>query len=69
MLSNLQYMPFFGWLGVISVLGIWVAVIIMQIARKQKKPKLRKWHVYIGGTSLVLATIHGFLALYQYLRF
>ncbi len=67
MLSNLQYLPFFGWLGVVGVLGIWTAVIIMQIARKKKKPKMRKWHVYIGGISLIIATIHGLWALSFYM--
>ncbi len=67
MLSNLQYLPFFGWLGVVGVIGIWIAVIIMQVARKQKKPKLRKWHVLIGAISLLIATVHGLWALSLYL--
>jgi len=63
LLSNLQYLPMFGWLGIVAVIGFWIAAIVMQVARKKRKPKLRKWHVYIAGLSLIIATVHGLWAL------
>ncbi len=62
----LQYMPLYGWLGVITLILFHVAAIIMAIARKKRKPRLRKYHVWLAASALVLATIHGIWAISLY---
>lgn len=63
---SLAYIPWFGWLGIASILGFYVSAAIIFIARKKRKPKLRKYHYFLAGTSLLGATIHGVYALTYY---
>ncbi len=62
----LRYVPFFGWIGIVTVFLFYAAVLIMYVAKKQRKPRLRKYHVWLASLALLLGTIHGIWALSFY---
>ncbi|ADN02430.1 hypothetical protein [Spirochaeta thermophila] len=70
MFLSIAYYPILGkplifWLGVVSILSLIITVGFAYAARRRKIPLT--WHMRMGKLTLLLALLHGLLALGAYL--
>ena len=60
-------LPLFGVIGIISYICLLITGSIMVLNRKTKMRIPLKYHVGMARITIIIATIHGFLALSVYI--
>lgn len=65
--ERLFSLPGFAYLGIMALLGLWVAVAVILTSNLAKKRTLRKYHGRIARATVMLALAHGILALLRVL--
>ncbi len=70
-LQNLAYQPIFGfpvigYLGIFSYLFLIAAALVMVLTRRRIVKIKPKYHFILARITIILATVHGILALSVY---
>lgn len=71
MLEEITYylilgIPFIVYLGVITIVLLFITAIIARLKRQEKLKISIKWHYRMAYISIISASLHGFLGIIAY---